>query len=89
MPKRRTPYTPTRLPKRAMVEMRNGITLILGLFDEAEHGLKEFITVRHPLFGIINASLLKVTNRTVQYRQAMKENESISKGTVAFHPGQS
>jgi hypothetical protein len=84
-----TPYTPTSLRKTVILEQRNGVPIIMGTLDPSIHQLRDFISVQHPLFGTIHASLITVKHRTIWYRQVMKEGTANGQGGIeTFSPKQ-
>lgn len=63
----------TFLERRVVLEMRNGISMIIGRLQPDIRLPIEFITFQHPIFGLMHASLIRVDHKTVWYRQVMKD----------------
>lgn len=70
------------LDKRVVLELRTGVPIILGRIGPEVRKLEEVIDLRHPVFGEIHASLLRVTPQVVWYRQIPAPDAIVP----AFHP---
>jgi len=75
---------PHFLDKRVVLEQSNGVPIILGAIGPEERHPLEYIALRHPIFGEIHASLIRITPKVVWYRQIAAPDAA----APTFHPEQ-
>ena len=74
------------LDKRVVLEQRNGVPIILGAIGPEVRKPLEYIALKHPVFGELHASLIRVTPKLVWYRQIATPEAAAT--TPTFHPEQ-